>query len=67
MLPGRGMSIREDSEQAVSADLRDGHRMKLTDMRRRRERLHRLQIWGTADELTRVAARPLEQHIEGPA
>ena len=36
-------------------------------MRARRHHLHRLQIWGAADQLPRELARLLQQHLDGAA
>ena len=52
------------AEQAVRRDLCNRHCVNLTDEGRWRHDLNRLQIWGAADDLARMAAEFFEQDIE---
>src|ERR1019366_6714059 len=63
----RASLLRERAEQRVAADLGGGNRYQRTDHGARRHHLHRLQIWGAADQLPRELARLLQQHLNGAA
>src|SRR5450830_493555 len=55
------------AEQSIGSDIGDGHRQYRTDQRGRRHDLHRLKIWGAADQLPRELTRLFQQHIHGAA
>src|ERR1700731_891327 len=76
-VPARKIIIRhadEPAEQAVCAQLRDGHRGHIPDrdggagrlnaLDLRALDLHCLQIWRSAHDLARIASGPLEQDLE---
>ena len=57
----------ERAEQAVGADFGDRHRGISPIRSGGAIDLHRLEIWGAADDLARMAAGLFEQHVEGAA
>src|SRR5947209_7889794 len=64
-LPSLGLS-REHAEKAVRARLHDDHGHDLADEFVSCCDLHRLQIWGTANDLARTPTRLLEENVKAP-
>src|SRR5262249_19355203 len=62
-----GRYHRKLAEQAVTLETVDPDRQYLSDNVWRRHHMRWLQVRGAADDLARIAGRPLEQHIDGGA